>query len=74
VITRRHVEYDGERILWRVVIGDVVALDVLTDRARLAPQIDAADDPVSARADLFATLPFNEGELIWVPESDPPAG
>ena len=40
----------------------------------LCLQIDAADDPVSARADLFATLPFSESELIWVPESDPPAG
>ena len=40
----------------------------------LCLQIDAGDDPASARADLFATLPLTESELIWIPESDPPAG
>ena len=40
----------------------------------LCLQIDAGDDPASARADLLATLPLTESELIWVPESDPPAG
>jgi hypothetical protein len=36
MITQRHIEHDGDRVLWRVAIDDVVALDVLTDRSRIA--------------------------------------
>jgi hypothetical protein len=36
MITQRHIEQDGDRILWRVAIDDVVAVDVLTDLVRIA--------------------------------------
>jgi len=61
VITQRHVEYDGERILWRVVIGDVVALDVLTDRARLArahAALSAQSSPAVVEEQLGSFGPF----------------
>jgi hypothetical protein len=34
-ITQRYVERDGHRILWRIAIDDLVALDVLTDAGTL---------------------------------------
>jgi|SRR5687768_15286186 hypothetical protein len=34
-ITQRYIERDGLRILWRIAIDDVVALDVLTDAGTL---------------------------------------
>lgn len=48
MITQRHIEYDGDRILWRVLIDDVVALDVLTDAARLARARAALTAPSSS--------------------------
>lgn len=41
MITQRHIERDGDRILWRILVNEVAALDVLTNaealtRARIA--------------------------------------
>ena len=35
MISERYIERDGERVLWRIAVGGVAALDVLTDHATL---------------------------------------
>lgn len=40
----------------------------------LSLQIDLADDALAARQDVMATLGLSPDELLWVPDSDAPAG
>jgi len=83
VITEHHLEQDGDRVLWRVVIDGAAALDVLTDHETLARARTALANPhrrglVEERLGTFGpfavTMSFSEENQVAVAVDGPDLG
>jgi hypothetical protein len=83
VITEHHLEQDGDRVLWRVMIDGSAALDVLTDHDTLArahmalvsaPRRGLVEERLGTFGPFSVTMSFTELSQVAVAVDGPELG